>query len=258
MPDLNITFSAPTYKELRKSIEDWLHTKEDKSVEPLPPTPLEEAIGKTLAPFAAPVVEDVPNGEPVQVAPAASFAEFVATQHDILSEVIVPNLTVEVSEPDDLDIPDCLNRAPVATGVDLSDQPDETVTAELDSSGQPWDERIHAGNKSTNKDGTWRKKRGVDTELVKQVEQGEAGPAPEPKPDTSVPYAQLMQLVSAAVQGGHLAMPQLNELYKNLGVSNVTDLKGSAEKIALASEFIMALMPKPDHSEQGASDVSTK
>jgi len=39
-----------------------------------------------------------------------------------------------------------------------------------DASGLKWDERIHAGNRATNGDGTWRKKRGVEPELVLQVE----------------------------------------------------------------------------------------
>ena len=42
--------------------------------------------------------------------------------------------------------------------------------AELDSAGFPWDARIHAGTKSTKKDGTWTYKRGVDDALVKAVE----------------------------------------------------------------------------------------
>jgi len=40
----------------------------------------------------------------------------------------------------------------------------------VDKKGLPWDQRIHAGNKSTNKDGTWRAKRDTPAELVAQVE----------------------------------------------------------------------------------------
>lgn len=39
-----------------------------------------------------------------------------------------------------------------------------------DTSGLPWDERIHSRNKGLNADGTWRKKRGVDGAMVAAVE----------------------------------------------------------------------------------------
>ena len=52
---------------------------------------------------------------------------------------------------------------------------DQTVTShsngvETDSDGLPWDHRIHASTKTQTKDGKWKKKRGVDKELVDQVE----------------------------------------------------------------------------------------
>jgi hypothetical protein len=50
-----------------------------------------------------------------------------------------------------------------------------TTTAALpegsvDSTGLPWDERIHSSNREVKGDGTWRKKRGVAQLLVDQVE----------------------------------------------------------------------------------------
>ena len=39
----------------------------------------------------------------------------------------------------------------------------------LDAEGYPWDERIHSSSRNTVADGTWRRKRGVDDELVAQV-----------------------------------------------------------------------------------------
>lgn len=41
---------------------------------------------------------------------------------------------------------------------------------EFDSAGLPWDERIHAPSKATNKDGTWRARRGLEQALVSAVE----------------------------------------------------------------------------------------
>lgn len=42
-------------------------------------------------------------------------------------------------------------------------------TVELDKNGIPWDERIHAGTKRKNADGTWSLKKGVDKELATQI-----------------------------------------------------------------------------------------
>lgn len=47
----------------------------------------------------------------------------------------------------------------------------ETDATKLDKAGLPWDSRIHAKTKTTNKDGTWKYAVGVDREvLVPQVE----------------------------------------------------------------------------------------
>jgi hypothetical protein len=43
-------------------------------------------------------------------------------------------------------------------------------TSATDIHGLPWDERIHAGNKTTNKDGSWRRRKGVAEALVLAVE----------------------------------------------------------------------------------------
>lgn len=48
-------------------------------------------------------------------------------------------------------------------GVAVSD------AVELDKNGIPWDERIHAGTKRKNADGTWSMKKGVDKELAAQI-----------------------------------------------------------------------------------------
>lgn len=65
--------------------------------------------------------------------------------------------------------------------VPLAERPGAAVP--LDSAGLPHDIRIHAATKTTNKDGTWRYLRGVDKDLVAQVEaelkQIMAAPVPE-------------------------------------------------------------------------------
>ena len=68
--------------------------------------------------------------------------------------------------------------------------------AGVDSTGLPWDERIHSGTKAVNADGTWRARRGLNNPaLVKEVEAQlrqlagipvSAGPLP-PAPSASAP-----------------------------------------------------------------------
>ena len=48
--------------------------------------------------------------------------------------------------------------------------PTVNATADTDANGIPWDVRIHAGTKAKLKDGTWKKKRGIDDALVTKVE----------------------------------------------------------------------------------------
>lgn len=44
------------------------------------------------------------------------------------------------------------------------------IPAAVDSKGLPWDERIHASTKTQNKDGSWKRRKGVEDSLVEQVE----------------------------------------------------------------------------------------
>lgn len=45
----------------------------------------------------------------------------------------------------------------------------EDTAADLDADGLPWDERIHSGSRKVNKDGTWKKRKGVDDDTVASV-----------------------------------------------------------------------------------------
>src|SRR5690606_18713139 len=60
-------------------------------------------------------------------------------------------------------------REAIPTGV--TDDGWQTVEAgpATDSTGTPWDERIHSTPSTTNKDGTWRAKRGVTADQIAQV-----------------------------------------------------------------------------------------
>ena len=68
------------------------------------------------------------------------------------------------------------NTAPITTtsGVASSVAPASLTASnsgvDLDAKGLPWDNRIHAGTKRKNADGSWTAKRGVDPALVATVE----------------------------------------------------------------------------------------
>lgn len=61
--------------------------------------------------------------------------------------------------------------AAAAFGADPAPQPplDGKVGSTLDTAGLPWDARIHAGTKATNKDGTWSRRRNTPDEVFAQV-----------------------------------------------------------------------------------------
>lgn len=48
--------------------------------------------------------------------------------------------------------------------------PTSSVNSTLDSRGVPWDERVHSSSKATNKDGSWRTRRGIEPEQLKKIE----------------------------------------------------------------------------------------
>lgn len=61
--------------------------------------------------------------------------------------------------------------APAPAAATLPVNPDLNPNPpELDSTGMPWDERIHSPNKTVNANGSWRKARGVEDALVAAVE----------------------------------------------------------------------------------------
>ena len=105
-----------------------------------------------------------------------------------LTERIDPNDRPDVGRPDPAPftaVADPFATAPVATPVVISAPvtnaaPPAPVTlaapvvtaghAPVDKNGLPHDTRIHSASATTNADGTWRGKRGVDQALVAQVE----------------------------------------------------------------------------------------
>lgn len=59
--------------------------------------------------------------------------------------------------------------APVAVAPVVSAATASPASNERDSTGLPWDERIHSGNKTVSPSGEWRTKKGVDKSLVASI-----------------------------------------------------------------------------------------
>ena len=72
---------------------------------------------------------------------------------------------------------------PVPQPEPQDDEPTNATPPATDKNGLPWDERIHAGTKALNGDGTWKKRRGVDDATVAAVTAELTGAAPAPTPE---------------------------------------------------------------------------
>jgi len=113
------------------------------------------------------------------------------------------------------------------------------IPDDLDSAGYPWDERIHAGSKTKNKDGSWKLKRGVDKTLVQQIRaEHTALPRPFAPPVSPVltppvspvltppgtttgttSWPTVLQRVSAAQAAGNLDVTKMTEYLNNHGIT---------------------------------------
>jgi hypothetical protein len=151
----------------------------------------------------------------------------------------------------------------------------------LDSKGFPWNERIHSSSKELNKDGSWRKKRGIDDATVAQVE-GElqqlmaipsptlspapgaaalpsapvsapimaASPSVLPPPPPPVPptadaqqgFINLYGKTMAAIGAGKLTMEQLNMILAADGIAGLPLLAARLDLVPKISSMIDGLI----------------
>lgn len=110
--------------------------------------------------------------------------------------------------------------APTPTSTPPSADP--RVGVELDSKGTPWMEEYHAGGKTVNKDGTWRRRRGVDNDAADAAEKAargeiEATPEPAPQPPVDLP-----------TEDGPVSLKEVVDRYTELsvkGLITVSDLR---------------------------------
>ena len=145
---------------------------------------------------------------------------------------------------------------------------------ELDSTGLPWDARIHAATRATNADGSWRVKRGADKDEVASVSahlrslvggapapveetpvlfvtepNGELVRAPEPvapPPPPPVPaamttaqlFAGFMRKITPLQSSGRLTAVAVNEACAEVGIAAIRDLMVRADLIPIMEAAI--------------------
>ena len=124
--------------------------------------------------------------------------------------VLVPPLTTAPSQV-----------LPVAPSAAPSSPPAiVAIPPTLDKDGLPWDQRIHSGSKSLNKDGTWRLRKGLDEAVLKAVTAelkgvmaipSPTGPSNIPAVPTSIPApaapVQMTLLPLTAAEAGQIPRP---------------------------------------------------
>lgn len=213
-----------------------------------------------VAAFGQPVVDEVAAAFGVPPAPLA-----VSTPAIAAGSIVAP--------------PPPANTAPITTTPGVASS---AAGVDLDAKGLPWDNRIHAGTKRKNADGSWTAKRGVDPTLVATVEaelrqvMGAAPAAPlapaaafpaqpaapvttptagpvssavaVPAPSGEVPAdarAQFVALVgraSAAIQGQKVTQAEVNQCCADAGVPALPLLANRLDLVAQVAAHIDALI----------------
>jgi hypothetical protein len=122
----------------------------------------------------------------------------------------------------------------------------EISSVSVDSSGLPWDARIHSASRSLNADGTWRAKRGLNgdakVEVEKELQQVMSIPSPPQPQQTQVPppppasiveqtvdpeiaqrqaFMDLIGRTSAALAAGKIKEDQITKICTSVGIANL-------------------------------------
>lgn len=108
-----------------------------------------------------------------------------------------------------------------ASSVPTSNTPSPLTGTERDAAGLPWDPRIHSGSQEKNKDGTWKKRRGVtDKAYIGQIEaeirgQGQAAPQVQTVAQAYQAPAQVIPMPTAAQRVPMPEAPVLSQMAIN-------------------------------------------
>jgi hypothetical protein len=100
-------------------------------------------------------------------APNGAQSSAVAGQQQ--TAPVVPPVTSQITPAASLAPAPQVDSSAVAPVVSAAQANLAALGVETDSTGLPWDERIHSGNKTKSPSGEWRTKKGVDKSLVKRV-----------------------------------------------------------------------------------------
>lgn len=140
----------------------------------------------------------------------ASLPDGVAASAALATPVMPQPSAAPIPAPGVQPIPQMAPAAP--SGGDEDEGTFDPNAPAVDSSGLPWDERIHAGTKATNADGTWKKRRGGPTgaafdAIVNELRSRAAPPMPQPPAAAPIP-APVMSAPIPLPVGQPVPMPQ--------------------------------------------------
>lgn len=122
--------------------------------------------------------------------------------------------------PQDTSLSNQPNR--ITPSIFTAEEPTDTAP-DVDSSGLPWDSRIHTSTKGTKKDGTFKRKPGVDKDEADRIEaELRAG---------GINHTQLLDRIIAQVGDGTINVFQLQPLLQELGLNSLQDASGDVELI---------------------------
>lgn len=152
----------------------------------------------------------------------------------VVTMPIVESIDAPTMESTDVPVP--LPQPPILNSEDEID----FNPAALDSTGIPWDSRIHARNKSQTPSGVWKLGRNIQPEYVKQVlaelrnKYGTTVSIPQPMPiSPPMPMLHILQPIE-------LPTPTLNaaELYENLLTKVTTGMGNGSLTIATVNNIL--------------------
>ena len=131
---------------------------------------------------------------------------------------------MQTEEPEQMTDEEALNYI-------LDNTPDGNGDVEVDAKGTPWLEAVHAGTKTKNQDGTWKKKRGVDETVLAEAEaeaRGEVAMVPPTATPAEMPLGEPMQPTvsiddvhgkwAECMQAGKVTVEGAMAMYADIGV----------------------------------------
>lgn len=131
----------------------------------------------------------------------------------VVGEVVNHTVVQDALKANAAPVPQPGPNVTVTGDVDVEVETVNDTPPATDKNGLPWDERIHAGTKALNGDGTWKKRRGVDDATVAAVTAELTGAAPAPVPSTNR-IQEFAAIVQKLQKAGTEAAPDYMQKYQ--------------------------------------------